>query len=185
VPFVPRTEPVLANRRCSRRFSGSSSSARARSRSTASTSATSASTRCASGSQSSRRTLCSTAEPSGRCVFAIWLCILRSVADLPCLAQNLDPTSSKADVELNLALQKAGLVAPAGASDDVKARYAKFQLDHMVTDEGSNMSAGERQLLALCRALVKNSRIIVLVRSSSFPCGRLVSSETDPSRCRI
>ena len=78
-------------------------------------------------------------------------------------AQNLDPTSSKADVELNLALQKAGLVAPAGASDDVKARYAKFQLDHMVTDEGSNMSAGERQLLALCRALVKNSRIIVLV----------------------
>lgn len=30
-------------------------------------------------------------------------------------------------------------------------------------DEGTNYSAGEKQLLSLCRALVKNSRIIVLV----------------------
>ena len=36
-----------------------------------------------------------------------------------------------------------------------------------VTLSGSNYSAGEKQLLALCRALVKNSRIIVLVSPSS------------------
>jgi ABC-type multidrug transport system fused ATPase/permease subunit len=40
---------------------------------------------------------------------------------------------------------------------------AKFSLDSSVGDEGSNFSAGERQLLALCRALVNDSNIIVLV----------------------
>jgi ATP-binding cassette, subfamily C (CFTR/MRP), member 1 len=46
----------------------------------------------------------------------------------------------------------------------------KFSLDSAVSDEGSNFSAGEKQLLALCRALVKNSRIIVLVRQIYFCC---------------
>lgn len=40
----------------------------------------------------------------------------------------------------------------------------RFDLEAPVSEEGSNFSAGERQLLALCRALVKESKIIVMVR---------------------
>jgi ABC-type glutathione transport system ATPase component len=76
------------------------------------------------------------------------------------------------------ALQRAWLL-PRDGSPDPTAE-AKFSLDSTVGDEGmlqdpiilrkicslhsgSNFSAGEKQLLALCRALIKNSRIIVLV----------------------
>ncbi|KAJ3508457.1 hypothetical protein NLJ89_g5746 [Agrocybe chaxingu] len=51
---------------------------------------------------------------------------------------------------------------------------AKFSLDCTVGDEGANFSAGEKQLLALCRALVKNSKIIVLDEATSS-----VDVETD------
>jgi len=52
----------------------------------------------------------------------------------------------------------------------------RFDLNSMVSEEGSNFSAGERQLLALCRALVKQSRIIVMDEATSN-----VDVETDGS----
>jgi ABC-type multidrug transport system fused ATPase/permease subunit len=45
---------------------------------------------------------------------------------------------------------------------------SRFDLNSMVSEEGSNFSAGERQLLALCRALVKQSRVIVM--DGAFHC---------------
>jgi ATP-binding cassette, subfamily C (CFTR/MRP), member 1 len=91
-----------------------------------------------------------------------------------------DPTRSRTDAEVISALQRAWLLPRDGTKDPIAE--AKFGLNSSVGDDGlaslvnyisythldagSNYSAGERQLLALCRALVKGSRIIVLVGPS-------------------
>lgn len=81
------------------------------------------------------------------------------------LRDNIDPQKTRTDAELLSALRRAWLLPRDGAQDPVAE--AKFSLDSVVSDEGSNYSAGEKQLLALCRALVKNSRIIVLDEATS------------------
>jgi ABC-type multidrug transport system fused ATPase/permease subunit len=57
-----------------------------------------------------------------------------------------------------------------GNVDDKNANHStsRFDLNSMVSEEGSNFSAGERQLLALCRALVKQSKVIVM--DGAFRC---------------
>lgn len=72
-----------------------------------------------------------------------------------------DPEGTRTDAELISALQRAWLLPKDGKED--KASEAKFSLESLVGEEGGNFSAGERQLVALCRALVKDSRIIVMV----------------------
>ncbi|KZS90158.1 multidrug resistance-associated ABC transporter [Sistotremastrum niveocremeum HHB9708] len=88
------------------------------------------------------------------------------------LRENLDPLNTRTDAEIITALRRTWLLPQNGASDP--AAEAKFSLDSVVGDEGSNFSAGERQLIALCRALVKGSKIIVLDEASSS-----VDVETD------
>jgi ABC-type multidrug transport system fused ATPase/permease subunit len=88
------------------------------------------------------------------------------------LRDNIDPQGTRTDAELISALQRAWLLPREGPPDP--AAEAKFSLDSKVGDEGSNFSGGEKQLLALCRALVKNSRIIVLDEATSS-----VDVETD------
>ncbi|KAF8066642.1 multidrug resistance-associated ABC transporter [Lyophyllum atratum] len=88
------------------------------------------------------------------------------------LRDNLDPQRLRTDAELISVLQRAWLLPPDGSTDTTAE--AKFSLDSKVGDEGSNYSAGEKQLLALCRALVKNSRIIILDEATSS-----VDVETD------
>ncbi|KAF5370935.1 hypothetical protein D9615_009781 [Tricholomella constricta] len=88
------------------------------------------------------------------------------------LRENLDPQGLRTDAELISVLQRAWLLPSDGSSDP--AAEAKFSLDSTVGDEGANFSVGEKQLLALCRALVKNSRIIILDEATSS-----VDVETD------
>ena len=77
------------------------------------------------------------------------------------MADCRDPEGTRTDAELISALQRTWLLPKDGAHD--AAAEAKFSLDSVVGDDGNNYSAGEKQMLALCRALAKNSRIIVLV----------------------
>ncbi|KAF5360312.1 hypothetical protein D9758_009126 [Tetrapyrgos nigripes] len=84
------------------------------------------------------------------------------------LRENLDPMATRTDAELISNMKRAWLLPNDGTTDPVAE--AKFSLDSNVGDEGwpeckpeildadtfftgSNFSAGERQLLALCRAL--------------------------------
>ncbi|KAH9476201.1 ABC-type transporter cicA [Psilocybe cubensis] len=114
-------------------------------------------------------------EIDGRNIREVGLDVLRSrLALVPqdgtlflgTLRENIDPQGLRTDAELISALQRSWLLPKSGPPDPVAE--AKFSLDSTVGDEGSaNFSAGEKQLLALCRALVKNSKIIVLDEATS------------------
>ncbi|ROT43088.1 ATP-binding cassette transporter protein [Sodiomyces alkalinus F11] len=93
------------------------------------------------------------------------------------IRSNLDPFNEHTDLELWSALRQADLV-PAGAnltadplSNEASSR---LHLDSAVEEDGLNFSLGQRQLMALARALVRGSRIIVCDEATSS-----VDMETD------
>jgi ATP-binding cassette subfamily C (CFTR/MRP) protein 1 len=87
------------------------------------------------------------------------------------IRSNLDPFNEHNDLELWNALRQADLV---GAEQTMEDEGGRIHLDTAVEDEGLNYSLGQRQLLALARALVRGSQIIVCDEATSS-----VDFETD------
>jgi ABC-type multidrug transport system fused ATPase/permease subunit len=73
------------------------------------------------------------------------------------LRHNLDPFGQHDDALLNDALKAAGLFSL--QTDDEEGRIT---LDTAVSSAGGNFSLGQRQIIALARAIVRRSKVLIL-----------------------
>jgi ABC-type multidrug transport system fused ATPase/permease subunit len=85
------------------------------------------------------------------------------------IRSNLDPENRHSDLELWQALRQAHLNPsdPTSQSEKSGGPVINIHLDDTVEAEAANLSLGQRQLLALARVLLRDSRIILVDEGTS------------------
>jgi ABC-type multidrug transport system fused ATPase/permease subunit len=73
----------------------------------------------------------------------------------------LDPFDKYDDATLNAALKSSGLYASQGDSEE-----GRLNLDSTIASGGTNVSAGQRQIIALARAIVRSTKLLILDEGS-------------------
>jgi len=71
----------------------------------------------------------------------------------------LDPFDQNDDATLNNALRAAGLFS---LQEGTESGDVRLTLDSNIAGAGANLSIGQRQIIALARAMVRGSKLLIL-----------------------